>query len=137
MQKRCKLPRAKSQQVRLGIKHTTPGAIAAAAIWVIFLFSGDEIWGPIGDVTAINYRDRFNEYLDTILEGLRRRQRWARELFLYWDEHVFPANNGARFGGGVGQDDVEVRNEIKGARRALLDMPVVSDSEASDSDDDR
>ena len=36
----------------------------------------------MGDITEINSRDRFNDYFDSILEGLRLRQQWASELFL-------------------------------------------------------
>jgi hypothetical protein len=42
-----------------------------------WLFSGNGTFSETGDVTGINYYHRFNEYLDKILEGFRRRQKWA------------------------------------------------------------
>ncbi|KAJ7202776.1 hypothetical protein GGX14DRAFT_570453 [Mycena pura] len=126
--------KAKTMQKMFNITSTTPGAIAACAIWVIWLFSADKSFGKVGDVTGINYYDHFNLYLEKILEGLRLRQRWVRELFLYWDGHVFPEWNGARFGGGVDPDDDDEREELAEATAALHDMPVVSDDDEEGED---
>jgi hypothetical protein len=85
------------------------------------------MFGRVGDVTGINYYHRYNEYLAKILEGLQRRQQWARELFLFWDSHVFPETNGSNFGGGVQEDAEDVRAELAAATDVLTNMPVVSD----------
>jgi hypothetical protein len=130
------------------IQYTTPGAIVDSAIWVrgtlssshllhidtqaIWLFSGDEDFLPTGDFTAINYRDRHDEYLDKILEGLRRQQKWARDLFVFWDSHLFPSTNGSHYGGGVQQDHEEDRGEMEDATDVMLNMPTVSDAEDED-----
>jgi hypothetical protein len=98
----------------------------------IWLFSGDETFSETGDVTGINYYHRFNEYLDKILEGLRRRQKWAQDLFVFWDSHLFPETNGSKFGGGVQAEDESVREELVAATTALVDMPVVSDDDGDD-----
>ncbi|KAF7345919.1 hypothetical protein MVEN_01614200 [Mycena venus] len=127
MEKRSQHPKAITMQRIFNIKHTTPGAIAGSAVWTIWLFSADTMFGRIGDVTGINYYHRYNEYLAKILEGLRRRQQWARELFLFWDSHVFPETNGSNFGGGVQEDAEDVRAELAAATDVLTNMPVMSD----------
>ncbi|KAJ7826385.1 hypothetical protein B0H14DRAFT_2817401 [Mycena olivaceomarginata] len=115
------LPRANAMQRIHNIQYTTPGAIVDSAIWAIWLFSGDEDFLPTGDFTAINYRDRHDEYLDKILEGLRRQQ-----------NHLFPSTNGSHYGGGVQQDHEEDRGEIEDATDVMLNMPTVSDAEDED-----
>ncbi|KAJ7734208.1 hypothetical protein B0H14DRAFT_3614302 [Mycena olivaceomarginata] len=90
MEKHAQLPKANVMQRMFNIKHTTPGAIASTAVWAIWLFSGDETFSETGDVTGINFYHCFNEYLDKILEGLWRRQKWAQDLFVFWDSHLFP-----------------------------------------------
>ncbi|KAF7371461.1 hypothetical protein MVEN_00000400 [Mycena venus] len=127
-----RLPRANVMQRIHHIEYTMPGAIVDSAIWAIWLFSGDEDFLPTGDFTAINYRDRHDEYLDKILEGLRRQQKWARDLFVFWDSHLFPSTNGSHYGGGVQQDHEEDRGEIEDATDAMLNMPTVSDAEDED-----
>ncbi|KAJ6548778.1 hypothetical protein B0H19DRAFT_1162016 [Mycena capillaripes] len=124
-----RLPRANAMQRIFNITYTTPGAIASCAVWLIWLLSGDEDFLPTGDITAIDYRYRYNEYLEKILEGLRLRQKWAQDLFVFWDSHLFPSTNGSHFGGGVQQVHEEDREEISEATDALLSMPVVSDDD--------
>ncbi|KAJ7791391.1 hypothetical protein B0H14DRAFT_3500460 [Mycena olivaceomarginata] len=108
MEKRSRHPKASTMQRIFNIKYTTPGAIAGSAVWTIWLFSADTMFGRI-------------------LEGLQRRQQWARELFLFWDSHVFPETNGSNFGGGVQEDAEDVRAELVAATDVLTNMPVVSD----------
>ncbi|KAJ7794032.1 hypothetical protein B0H14DRAFT_3497423 [Mycena olivaceomarginata] len=127
MERSSRRPKANTMQRIFGIVSTSPGAIA------IWLCSGDETFAPVGDVTGINYYDRYNEYLEKILEGLRRRQKWARDLFVFWDSHLFPETNGSQFGGGVRPDDEAVRVEMEGATDLLMQMPVVSDEEDAES----
>ncbi|KAJ7364120.1 hypothetical protein DFH08DRAFT_1015998 [Mycena albidolilacea] len=127
MEKRSQHPKASTMQRIFNIKYTTPGAIAGSAVWTIWLFSADTMFGQVGDVTGINYYHRYNKYLAKILEGLQRRQQWARELFLFWDSHVFPETNSSNFGGGVQEDAEDVRAELAAATDVLTNMPVVSD----------
>ncbi|KAJ7792213.1 hypothetical protein B0H14DRAFT_3564098, partial [Mycena olivaceomarginata] len=129
-----RLPKANTMQRLFGITYTTPGAIAACAIWVIWLFSADDDFGPVGEETAINYRDRHDEYLSKILEGLRLRQKWAQELFLFWDSRLFPNTNGSRFGDGVSAGHEEEREEMDRTAELMSTMPTVSDDEQSNDD---
>ncbi|KAF8194046.1 hypothetical protein K438DRAFT_829626 [Mycena galopus ATCC 62051] len=117
MQGTSRLPPANTMQRIHNIEDTTPGAIVDSSIWSLWLFSGDEDFLPTSDFTAINYRDRHDEYLDKILEGLRRQQKWARNLFVYWDSHLFPSTNGSHYGGGVQQDHEEDWGEDGGCHR--------------------
>ncbi|KAJ7821301.1 hypothetical protein B0H14DRAFT_3146734 [Mycena olivaceomarginata] len=134
MERSSRRPKANTMQRIFGIVSASPGAIVASTIWAIWLCSGDDTFAPVGDVTGINYYDRYNEYLEKIFEGLRRRQKWARDLFVFWDSHLFPETNGSQFGGGVRPDDEAARVEMEGATDLLMEMPVVSDEEDADAD---
>ncbi|KAF7319605.1 hypothetical protein HMN09_00300900 [Mycena chlorophos] len=112
MKKKAVHPRASTMQRIFNIQYTTPGAIAASAVWVVWMFSADETFADTGDVTDINYYERFNLYLEKILEGLGHRQLWAWELFQYWDEHLFPELNGSHSGGGAVNRDDDQREEL-------------------------
>ncbi|KAJ7278288.1 hypothetical protein C8J57DRAFT_1576720 [Mycena rebaudengoi] len=137
MEGESKMPKANTMQKMLKIAYTTPGAIASSAIWVLWLFSGDETFAPVGDITAIDYQLRHDEYLDKILEGLRLKKRWAKELFVYWDSRLFPSMNGSRFGGGVQSKHEKQREQMERATDLLLEMTDASeDDEDGDGDDD-
>nr|GAT48040.1 predicted protein [Mycena chlorophos] len=129
MKKKAVHPRASTMQRIFNIRYTTPGAIAASAVWVVWMFSADETFARTGDVTDINYYERFNLYLEKILEGLGHRQLWARELFQYWDEHLFPELNGSHFGGGAVNRDDDQREELSQAAGLMLEMPLVDDDD--------
>ncbi|KAJ7881975.1 hypothetical protein B0H14DRAFT_2565505 [Mycena olivaceomarginata] len=85
------------------IKYTTPGAIAGSAVWTIWVFSADTMFGRVGDVTGINYYHRYNEYLAKILEGFQRRQH-------------------PNFGDGVQEDAENVQAELAAATDVLTNM---------------
>ncbi|KAJ7314388.1 hypothetical protein DFH08DRAFT_972793 [Mycena albidolilacea] len=123
------LPKANAMQWIFGITNTTPGAIAACAVWVIWLFSADDDFAPVGEETTINYCDQHDKYLSKILEGLRLRQKWAQELFLFWDSHLFPDTNGSRFSDGLSADHEEDREEMNRTSELLSTMPVISDDD--------
>jgi heptaprenylglyceryl phosphate synthase len=63
------------------------------------------------------------------LTGLRKQQRWARELFLHWDSYLFPQLRGSRFGGGVRSQDQAHRDALDKADAMLIGMEVVTDPE--------
>ncbi|KAJ7289747.1 hypothetical protein C8J57DRAFT_1628896 [Mycena rebaudengoi] len=137
MEGESKMPKANTMQKMLKIVYTTPGAIASSAIWVLWLFSGDETFAPVGDITAIDYQLRHDEYLDKILEGLRLKKRWAKELFVYWDSRLFPSMNGSRSGGGVQSKHEKQREQMERATDLLLEMTDASeDDEDGDGDGD-
>ncbi|KAJ7084994.1 hypothetical protein C8R44DRAFT_590395, partial [Mycena epipterygia] len=56
-----------------GIDHTKPGAIAAASILAIWGKSSNRCLHPRGDSTNIDYEARFDEYLDILTTGLRKK----------------------------------------------------------------
>ncbi|KAJ7292181.1 hypothetical protein C8J57DRAFT_1589382 [Mycena rebaudengoi] len=136
MEGSSKLPKANTMQKMFQITYTMPGAIASSAIWVLWLFSGDETFAPVGDITGIDYHLRHEEYLSKILEGLRLNKRWARDLFVYWDSLLFPSKNGSRFGGGVQSKHEKQREQMQTATDLLLEMSDASDSEDGNGDND-
>ncbi|KAJ7274739.1 hypothetical protein C8J57DRAFT_1312634 [Mycena rebaudengoi] len=113
MEGSSKLPKANTMQKMFQITYTTPGAIASSAIWVLWLFSGDETFAPVGDITGIDYHLRHEEYLSKILEGLRLNKRWARDLF-----------------------HEKQREQMQTATDLLLEMSDASDSEDGNGDND-
>ncbi|KAJ7263887.1 hypothetical protein C8J57DRAFT_1333101 [Mycena rebaudengoi] len=128
MKKKSKLPRAECMQRTFSIGFTTPGAITSCAILVPLRRSAR--------VTGINYYERHKLYLQKILDGLRLQHRWARDLFLFWDSHLFPELKGSHFGGGVSREEERQREEIDDATAAMMEMPVVSDAEDVPEGDD-
>ncbi|KAJ7807191.1 hypothetical protein B0H14DRAFT_3483494 [Mycena olivaceomarginata] len=122
---------AQTMRSKLNVEYTTPGAIAGAAV----LVRGHKDFGKVGDLTGINYYDRFGKYLEVILDGLRLRKRWTRELFLLWDTTLFPTLNGSHFGGGVASEAEDEDEELSAARDQLLEMPSVPEIDLDEDDD--
>ncbi|KAJ6493757.1 hypothetical protein DFH09DRAFT_1451093 [Mycena vulgaris] len=70
------------------ILHTEPGAIAASS--TIWGKSADECLKPRGDHTNIDYAQLFEEYLDILTTGLRKKNPSILHVFSEWDRIVFP-----------------------------------------------
>ncbi|KAJ7107585.1 hypothetical protein C8R44DRAFT_987085 [Mycena epipterygia] len=89
---KSKLPSARVIQRIYGIKRTTPAAIAATAIWLVWFFSADTqlSYGGEGDETQIDYKLWFRTFLRQICNGLRDKAEWALGLMRFWDDVLFP-----------------------------------------------
>ncbi|KAJ7863321.1 hypothetical protein B0H14DRAFT_2738834 [Mycena olivaceomarginata] len=72
------------------IDHSEPGAIAAACTLAIWGKSMDVQLKARGDTTNINYEARFEEYLDILLTGLRKKTPSILNVFSEWDRIIFP-----------------------------------------------
>ncbi|KAF7335484.1 hypothetical protein MVEN_02201900 [Mycena venus] len=72
------------------IDHSEPGAIAAACTLAIWGKSMDVQLKARGDTTNINYEARFEEYLDILLTGLRKKTPSILNIFSEWDRIIFP-----------------------------------------------
>nr|GAT48642.1 predicted protein [Mycena chlorophos] len=83
-----------------GLKKTTPGMVAAAAIFVRHLTSSrcyltpvrlrwahsrDETFAPVGDVTGIEWEEDFNAYLAFFKKGLDEKTECVLNIFRVWD----------------------------------------------------
>ncbi|KAJ7214957.1 hypothetical protein GGX14DRAFT_295729, partial [Mycena pura] len=86
---RSKLPQGKCLQSQYKIKCVTPGTITISTVLAIYLHSADTQFVEIGDETTIDYGKRERQYRKRIIEGLQKRQTWARELLAYWNSIFF------------------------------------------------
>ncbi|KAJ7897548.1 hypothetical protein B0H14DRAFT_3424906 [Mycena olivaceomarginata] len=77
----------------------------------------------------------FGKYLEVILDGLRLRKRWTRDLFLHWDTTLFPTLNGSHFGGGMAPEAEDEDEELSAAHDQLLEMPSVPEIDLDEDDD--
>ncbi|KAJ7210819.1 hypothetical protein GGX14DRAFT_520357 [Mycena pura] len=64
-----------------GLKKTTPGMIASAAVYVRWAHSRDEEFGPVGDVTGIEWWKDFNAYLEYLKTGLAEKSDCVENIF--------------------------------------------------------
>ncbi|KAJ7101160.1 hypothetical protein C8R44DRAFT_888121 [Mycena epipterygia] len=72
------------------IDHTEPGAIAASSVLAIWGKSSDLCLQARGDRTNIDYEQRFEEYLEILTAGLRKKSPSILHVFSEWDRIVFP-----------------------------------------------
>ncbi|KAJ6570594.1 hypothetical protein DFH09DRAFT_1313194 [Mycena vulgaris] len=77
-----------------GIDHTEPGAIAGACVLAIWGRSSDKCLYPSGDHANIDYKARFDGYLDLLTSGPREMALSIIRMFSEWDHILFP-NAGA------------------------------------------
>jgi uncharacterized metal-binding protein len=80
----------------------------------------------MGTNTGINYRRDFEEYLEILMKGLRKKKRSILNVFREWDRVVFP-NSDSSLVNGVGQD----QNMSSGLKTAL-DMLEADEDEEED-----
>ncbi|KAF8546502.1 hypothetical protein OG21DRAFT_1491147 [Imleria badia] len=71
------------------LRVTTPGMIAAAAVFAIFVLSGDTNFYAIGDKSGITYL----EYHKFYREILTSQSNWAKDTLQYYNNHLFPATS--------------------------------------------
>ncbi|KAJ7145982.1 hypothetical protein C8R44DRAFT_595045, partial [Mycena epipterygia] len=67
------------------IDHSEPGTIAAASVLTIWGKSSDICLHAHGDHTNINYTRRFEEYLELLTTGLRKKSPRILHIFAEWD----------------------------------------------------
>ena len=90
-----------------GIRNTTLGAIATASILVSFwlqvseyviefgfqarwALSSDPTLQAVGTSTGIHYFDDYEEYLNLLMTGLRRKKKSVINIIREWDLRIFP-----------------------------------------------
>ena len=80
----------------------------------------------MGTNTGINYGKDFEEYLEILMKGLRKRKKSVLNVFREWDRVIFP-NSDSSLVDGVGQD----QNTSSGLKTAL-DMLEADEVEEED-----
>ena len=68
----------------------------------------------MGTNTGINYGKDFEEYLEILMKGLRKKKKSILNVFREWDQVIFP-NSDSSLVSGVGQD----QNTSNGLKTAL------------------
>ncbi|KAJ7274787.1 hypothetical protein C8J57DRAFT_1592121, partial [Mycena rebaudengoi] len=118
-------PRVQSVANLWGLRRTTPGMISAAAIWLRWLYSVDDIFVPTGSTSAIEWQKDFEYYLQLLTEGLLKKKPSILNIFRVWDNKFYP-NSDEGLANGVDSDD-----DAEEARRAALEEMNAEEAEAS------
>ncbi|KAJ7665852.1 hypothetical protein DFH06DRAFT_984782 [Mycena polygramma] len=131
MKANCPMPKVQSVANLWGLKRTTPGMIAAAAIWLRWIFSVDNEFLLTGDTANIDWQKDFEHYLQLLTEGLAKKKPSILNVFREWDSKFYP-NSDEGMAAGIDLDD-----EAEQGRQAALEDMNAEESEhdnASDND---
>ncbi|KAF8211915.1 hypothetical protein K438DRAFT_1567586 [Mycena galopus ATCC 62051] len=109
------------------LTHTTLGMVAASAIWVRWVYSVDDIFGPTGATSGIEWQEDFEYYLQLLTEGLQKKKPSIMEVFCMWDQKFYP-NSEDSLAGGFDSDD----EGAEGRRAALEEMNAEEPEELGD-----
>ncbi|KAJ7306666.1 hypothetical protein DFH08DRAFT_516170 [Mycena albidolilacea] len=112
------VPKTDNMELIHGIDHTEAGAIAGSCVLAIWGKSPDVHLNPRGDHTNIDYKARFDEYLDILTTGLRKKSPSILHVFAEWDRIVFPDAEA----GCVDPPNKQRRGKSDGYRRAMEAM---------------
>lgn len=82
----------------------------------------------MGNNTGINYAKDFDEYLQILLTGLRKKKKSILDLFREWDAVVFPNSDSSL----VGQEKSETSSGLKSAMEMLEADEVEEDPPATE-----
>ncbi|KAJ7125529.1 hypothetical protein C8R43DRAFT_1030425 [Mycena crocata] len=123
-------PKVQSVANLWGLKRTTPGMIAAAAIWLRWLYSVDDMFLPTGNESAIEWQQDFEYYLQFLTEGLWKKKPSIVNIFRVWDNKFYP-NSDEGFANGPDSDD-----EGEESRRAAMEEMNAEDAAFSNNDSD-
>ncbi|KAJ7646384.1 hypothetical protein DFH06DRAFT_1300691 [Mycena polygramma] len=124
------MPKVQSVANLWGLRRTTPGMIAAAAIWLRWIFSVDEEFLPSGGMSGIDWQKDFEYYLQLLTEGLAKKKPSIMNVFREWDSKFYP-NSDEGMAAGVDADD-----EAEEGRREALEEMEDEELEHDGSDDE-
>ncbi|KAJ7687005.1 hypothetical protein B0H17DRAFT_1136513 [Mycena rosella] len=110
-------PKVQSVTNLWGLRRTEPGMVAAAAVWLRYVYSVDDTFGPTGAVSGIEWQEDFEYYLQLLTEGLQKKKPSILNVFRVWDQKFYP-NSEDGLAGGVDSDD----EGAEGKRAALEGM---------------
>lgn len=90
--------------------------------------SSDDLLQAVGTNTGINYANDFEEYLEVLMTGLRKKKKSILNVFREWDQVIFPHSDSSL----VGQNQ-DTSNGLKTAMD-MLDADEVEESDWGDDD---
>jgi hypothetical protein len=86
--------------------------------------SADDFLQSVGTNTGINYAKDFDEYLEILITGLRKKKRSILNVFREWDRVIFPDSDESL----VRQDQSNTSSGLKTAL-TMLDADEVEEEE--------
>ncbi|KAJ7853017.1 hypothetical protein B0H14DRAFT_2354529 [Mycena olivaceomarginata] len=90
-----------------GLRHSTPGSIAACAILARWAVSADIELTPRGAETGINWQADLEKYIKYLQNGLDKRKASVLRIFREWDEIFSPDTDSSLGANGNGGGDAE------------------------------
>ena len=90
--------------------------------------SSDDFLQSVGTNTGINYRRDFEEYLEILMKGLRKKKRSILNVFKEWDRVVFPNSDSSSTVSGEHGQNINSH----GLNRALNMLEADEDGEEED-----
>ncbi|KAJ7718511.1 hypothetical protein B0H14DRAFT_634788 [Mycena olivaceomarginata] len=90
-----------------GLRHSTPGSIAACAILARWAVSADIELTPRGAETGINWQADLEKYIKYLQNGLDKRKASVLRIFREWDDIFFPDTDSSLGANGNGGGDAE------------------------------
>lgn len=89
------------------VTHTTPGAIAMAAVLTRWAASPDVEFHEVGRESQINWQAHYETYLKYLTDGLLKKKTSVVKIFRIWDQTLFPNSTSGYWGTGtVSQDAI-------------------------------
>ncbi|KAJ7719460.1 hypothetical protein B0H14DRAFT_3521296 [Mycena olivaceomarginata] len=125
------IPKTDNMELIHEIDHTEAGAIAGSCVLAIWGKSPDVHLNARGDHTNIDYKARFDEYLDILTTGLRKKSPSILHVFAGWDRIVFPDAEASC----VDPPNKQRRGKSDGYRRAMEAMAAEVQGHHSDSEE--
>ncbi|KAK7457878.1 hypothetical protein VKT23_010222 [Stygiomarasmius scandens] len=81
--------------MKWNVKSVNASAIAWSAIMLRFILSADTTFSEVGTASGINYRESFYTYRKFIVEEEADGTKYSKDLFLFYNQRVFPGLSGA------------------------------------------
>lgn len=99
------------------------------SVQTIWTLSSDTQLTERGDTTGINYRERYESYLEIIKKNLRLKTVAMRETIRIWDDEIFPGTVSSIV---RRHDDGEDDDEVNAALAGVEDEEVENSDEGSE-----
>ncbi|KAJ7217053.1 hypothetical protein GGX14DRAFT_390888 [Mycena pura] len=118
-------PPVEANEKLWGLKKTTPGMIAGAAVWLRFAHSRDETFEPVGAITGIDWQAEHEAYLNWLHTGLQSKTDCVLNIFRRWDERFYPHSEEAT------AQDAEMIQVVQDSQDAAIEALRARSSQAA------